>query len=66
MTCLKTSTTGIDTMDEPIKQLRYTYMGFKFMAIPNGIAPLSSITGTIEININFIYSINKIPLHHNL
>ena len=54
MTCLNMSTTGIDTSDDPIRQLIYTYTGFRFMDIPRGMAPLSSITGTMDSNINFI------------
>ena len=29
-------------MDEPIKQLKYTYIGFKSIAIPNGIMVIES------------------------
>ena len=49
MTCLNISTTGIDTSDDPIKQAR-----FRSMAIPRGMPSLSSITGAMESNINFI------------
>ena len=42
------------TYHDPIRQLIYTYIGFKSLAIPSGIDLLSYITGIIEININFI------------
>ena len=48
------NTTGIDTSDDPIRQLMYRYSGFRSMAIPRGMAPLSSMTGTMDSNINFI------------
>ncbi len=56
MTCLNTSTTGTDASDDPIKQKINKYTGFKSMAIPRGIAPLSSTIGTMYKNINLIYS----------
>ena len=48
------STTGINTSDDPIRQFMYTYSRFRFMDIPRGMAPLSSMTGTMDSNINFI------------
>ena len=50
----KYKTTGIDTIDDPIRQAIYTYTWFKSMAIPRDMDFLSSITGTIESNINFL------------
>lgn len=46
----------MDTNDNPIRQNRYKYTGFKSMSIPIGIAPLSSTIGTMDKNINLIYS----------
>ena len=63
MTCLNTKTMGIDIIDELIKQAKYMRIGFKSMAIPRGIAPLSSITGTMDKNISLIYSNPKF-LHY--
>lgn len=51
MTCLNISTIGIYTMDDSIRQLIYTYTGFRSIAIHKDIAPLRSITGTMKSNI---------------
>ena len=54
--CLNTRITGTNTSDDYVRQTIYRYTGFKSMAIPKSIAPLSSTTVTIYKDINLIYS----------
>ena len=49
--CLKVRISGIDTIVEPITLATYTAIGFKSIAIPIGIAPLSSVNGSMAKSI---------------
>lgn len=51
ITCLYANTRGMATNVDPITLAIYTPIGFKSKAIPIGIAPLSSVIGTIDKNI---------------
>lgn len=62
--CLKVKMSGIDTIVDPITLTIYTPIGFKPIAIPIGIAPLSSVNGSIAKNIISKYP--KLSLHINL
>ena len=61
--CLKVRISGIDTIVEPITLATYTAIGFKSIAIPIGIAPLSSVNGTMAKSIISKYP--KVSLHIN-
>lgn len=54
--CLKVNISGIDTNAAPNTLTIYTRIGFRSIAIPIGIAPLSSVTGIIDKIIIFKYS----------
>lgn len=41
ITCLNASTTGTAIIDDPIIQVIYRYKGFRSIAIPKDMAPLS-------------------------
>ena len=61
--CLKVRISGIDTIVEPITLATYTAIGFKSIAIPIGIAPLSSVNGSMAKSIISKYP--KVSLHIN-